>query len=299
MMINKLRSIAIFATVVDQGSFRSAALNLGLAPSRISQSVSDLEQSLGVTLLYRSTRQLSLTHEGRLLHAKAQEMLAAAEDGLDAINPMSTDPSGVLRVTTPAFVTQTELMNSFAAFAKAYPKVDLNLHFSDHPVDLIKDGFDVGIRAGWLENSELLTRNIGVADRLLVASRDYCEAKPAASHPRDLEDWDWIRFVMRADQTELTSPDGETVSVTGRSHVTVNSADALYQFAARGLGVTAIPEHLACLGFDRGDLVHILPEWTLKPLGLHAVWPDQSRRENLTLIFVRFLAEKFAEVGGS
>ena len=120
-MIDKLRSIAIFSTVVDQGSFRAAALHLGLAPSRISEVVSQLEKDLGVTLLYRSTRQLSLTNEGRHLNEKANAMLQAAEEGLDAINPLSKEPTGALRVTAPAFVTQTELMESCARFSQKYP----------------------------------------------------------------------------------------------------------------------------------------------------------------------------------
>jgi DNA-binding transcriptional LysR family regulator len=289
-MIDKLRSIAVFATVVDQTSFRAAALTLGLAPSRVSEIVSRLETELGVTLLYRTTRQISLTHEGRLLHEKANDMLAAAELGLDAINPLSKEPTGSLRVSTPAFIAQTQLMGTFADFAKAYPRVDVNFHFSDHRSNLIKDGFDVVIRAGWLEDSELMSRSIGHTDRLLVASPAYFAARIAPKTPADLEDWDWIRFAMRPDHTDLTSPKGQVVSVTGTSSVTVNSAEALYEFAASGLGVTAIPEHLARRGFDRGDLVQVLPHWKLQPLGLFAVWPKQSRRENLTTVFVRFLA---------
>lgn len=291
-MIEKLRSIAIFATVVDQGSFRAAALHLGLAPSRVSEIVSELERELGVTLLYRTTRQLSLTHEGRLLHEKAQDMLNAAEIGLDAINLLSKEPTGSLRVTAPAFVTQTALMNTFSKFAGDYPGVNLNFHFSDHPQDLIKDGFDVAIRAGWLADSEFLTRKIGQVDRLLVGSPDYFASKPPPETPEDLEDCDWVRFVMRPDETELTSASGKTASVTGKSHIAVNTAEALYEFATRGLGLTVIPEHLACLGFQRGDLVHVLPDWSPRPLGLHAVWPDHSRRENLTTLFVRFLADQ-------
>lgn len=293
-MIDKLRNIAVFSTVVRQGSFRAAALHLGLAPSRISEIVSQLERDLSVTLLYRSTRQLSLTTEGRLLHDAAQDMLRTVETGLDAINPLSAEPTGALRVTAPAFVTQTELMETFSRFARAYPGVNLDFHFSDHPSDVIKDGFDVAIRAGWLEDSELLSRRIGHSDRLLVASPDYVASKLVPTSPTDLEDWHWIRFVMRPDQTQMTSPDGAVVSVTGKSHISVNSADALYEFAARGLGLTVIPEHLACRGFQRGDLVHVLPHWSLKPLGLFAVWPDQSRRENLTMLFVRFLADETA-----
>lgn len=293
-MIEKLRSIAIFATVVDQGTFRAAALHLGLAPSRVSQMVSDLEKDLGVTLLYRSTRHLSLTHEGRILHEKAHVMLDAVEGGLDAINPTSTEPNGALRITAPAFVTQTELMAVFAKFSNTYPKINLGFDFSDAPRDLIKDGFDVAIRAGWLEDSEFMTRSIGHEDRFLVSSPQYFSSKEAPQHPTDLETWDWVRFAMRPDQTELTSSKGETLTVTGKSNIAVNSAAALYEFSIQGLGLTALPEHLACRGIDRGELVHVLPDWSLRPLGLHAVWPDQSRRENLTLIFVRFLAEENA-----
>jgi len=291
-MIDKLRAIAIFSTVVDQGTFRAAAQHLGLAPSRVSQTVSDLEKALGVTLLYRSTRQISLTHEGSLLHKKAQEMLAAADEGLDAINPLSSEPAGHLRISLPAFITQTDLMDGFADFSKTHPKVSLDFHFTDQRLDLIKGGFDVAIRAGWLEDGEFLSRKIATMDRLLVASPDYSSKKPALNHPSQLEKWDWIRFAIRSDKTELTSPDGETVAVTGQSQVSVNSADALYECAMRGLGVTTIPEHLACRGFARGDLEHILPEWSLQALGIYAVWPDQSRRENLTLSFVRFMSEK-------
>lgn len=147
-MIDKLRAIAMFSTVVDQGTFRAAALHLGLAPSRVSETIADLERDLGVTLLYRSTLQLSLTHEGRLLHEKARQMLETVESGLDAISPTSRDPNGALRVTPPPFVTQTELMNDFASFAQKYPKIDLLFDFSDAPRDLIRDNFDVGIRAG-------------------------------------------------------------------------------------------------------------------------------------------------------
>ncbi len=288
-MIEKLRSIAIFATVVDQGSFRGAAQHLGLAPSRVSEVVSQLEVDLGVTLLYRTTRQLSLTHEGRLLHQKAQDMLAAAETGLDQISPTARVPTGSLRVSAPAFISQTKLMETFAKFAREHPHVDIDIQFSDRRADIIKDGFDVAIRAGWLEDSELMSRTIGHTDRFLVASPEYAGSRTAPTTPSDLEDWDWIRFAMRPDQTDMTSNDGTVASVIGQSNVTVNSAEALYEFATRGLGVTAIPEHLACLGFERGDLVHVLPEWKLQPLGLYAVWPNQSRRENLTTLFVRFL----------
>ena len=289
-MIDKLRSIAVFAAVVDQGTFRGAAQHLGLAPSRVSEIVSDLERDLGVTLLYRSTRRLSLSSEGRTLYHKAQDMMAAAAHGLDAINPSSKEPVGTLRVTLPAFTAQTNLMDAIAGFSKTYPRVELILDFTDTTRDLIKDGFDVGIRAGWLKDSDLLTRNIGTAERLLVASPAYLKTHPQLRHPSDLEALDWIGFTARPNQTILTHAQQGEAKVTTRSTVYVSSADALYEMSMRDLGVTAIPESLANRGIARGDLVQLLPDWHLMPLGLHAVWPGQSRRENLTTLFVRALA---------
>lgn len=291
-MIDKLRSMAIFATVVDQGTFRAAAQHLGLAPSRISQSVSDLERELGVTLLYRSTRQLSLTNEGDLLYAQVREMLRAAETGLDAINLISNEPSGELRVTAPAFVTQTGMMDSFAEFAKSNPGVALKFNFSDHPRDLIKEGFDVGIRAGLMQDSELMSRNIGKVDRILVASPEYVAEKKAPVHPKDLEHWDWLHFSMRPEKADFISNDGESATVAYKFHIEVDSAQALYELAVRGLGLTPLPENLAKRGFRQGELVRVIPEWSSAPLELHAVWPDRSRRESLSLIFVRFLASQ-------
>ncbi len=291
-MIDKLRSMAIFATVVDQGTFRAAAQHLNLAPSRISQTVSDLEKELGVTLLYRSTRQLSLTNEGRILHLKVGEMLKAAESGLDEINQMSSQLAGELKVSVPAFVTQTGLMSLFAEFIKSNPSITLTFNFSDHPRDLIKEGFDLGIRAGLLQDSELMSRSIGQTSRLLVASPDYVASKQVPTHPSDLEQWDWLHFSMRPEKIDMVSGGGETVTVNNRYRVEVDSAYALGEFAMLGLGLTALPGNLANRAFRQGDLVHVMPEWSISPLMFNAVWPDRSRRETITLNFIRFLASR-------
>lgn len=291
-MIEQLRSMAIFATVVDQGTFRAAAKHLGLAPSRISQTISDLEQELGITLLYRSTRQLSLTNEGHILYAKVSEMLTAAETGLNSINLMSDQPAGELRVTAPTFVMQTGMMDLIAEFAKTNPAITLNLNFSDYPRNLIKDGFDVGIRAGVMPDSELMSRNIGHTDRVLVASPEYIASKQLPTHPTDLEHWDWLHLSMRPERAELISNNGESASITCNFRIEVDSMHALYECSVRGLGLTPLPQDLAQRGFLQGHLVHVMPEWSVAPLELRAVWPDRSGRESLTLIFVRFLGGK-------
>lgn len=291
-MIDHLRRMAIFARVVDKGSFRLAAKELNLAPSRISQTVSDLEAHLGVTLLYRSTRRLSLTDEGQILYAKVTEMMTAAESGVEAMNLRSNKPFGELRVTVPAFLTQTELLDTFVEFMEIYPRINLKLNFTDRTSDLINGGFDIAIRAGSVIDEEILAQKVGGTNRLLVASCELAASRPNAKHPRDLEEWDWIGFEMRSDKAHLQSQDGEHFSIEGQQSITVDSAEALYAFAIRGKGLTPLPEYIARRGIERGELTHILPEWTLAPLMFHAIWPDSARRKSVSLLFADFLSAK-------
>lgn len=291
MMIDKLRSMAIFASVVDQGTFRAAAEHLGLAPSRVSQAVSDLELKLGVTLLYRSTRSLSLTSEGQILYGKIKQMLQAAETGLDAINLVSAQPTGDLRITVPAFIMETNMMDAFGEFAKAFPKVVLRMNFSDRSHSLIKDGFDVGVRAGWLSDSELMSRTLCRVNRVLIASPDYVASKPTPQHPKDIENWDWIHFSVRQERVEFIAQDGRSVSTDTRYHIEADSAKATYELAVRSLGLAVIPEMWARRGMQQGEVVQVLPNWFPKQMELRVIWPDRSRRESLTMMFVRWLAE--------
>lgn len=291
-MVNYLRHMAIFAIVVDEGSFRSAAKNLGLAPSRISETVSDLEKYLNVTLLNRSTRKLSLTNEGRKFYAHVANITRNAEAGLNELNTLAQKHIGELKISLPAFLTSSVISNTIAEFAHQHPKVGLSLSYTDQRMDIINEGLDLSIRVGWLEDSSMMSRKIGESRRLLVASKEYAKARPVPKHPSDLKNWDWIHFEMRPNTIDFTSTSGEKVSIAEHSRISVNSANALQYFASQNLGLTILPEHLVAEQLKTGEFVHVLPEWKLKSMGYYAVWPDKSRRENLTLILVRFLAER-------
>ena len=290
-MINHLRHMAVFARVVDEGSFRRAAKTLNLAPSRTSQTVADLEKYLGVTLLYRSTRKLVLTNEGSKFYGHALEMLKNAEAGLNELNALSQQHIGTLRISLPAFLTSSTISTAIAEFAKQYPKVSLSLTFTDHIVDILTEGIDMSIRVGWLQDSTMLARKLYDGRRLLVASKEYVATRTTPTHPTDLSSWDWLRFDIRTNSVEFESSTGEKVSITENTRFSVNSADALACFAKKHMGLAYLPEHIVEEDIKKGDLIHVLPEWKLKPLGYYAVWPNKSRRENLTILLVRFLAE--------
>ena len=295
-MIEYLRHMAVFARVVDEGSFRAAARALGVAPSRVSETVSDLETYLGVTLLNRSTRKIALTSEGRIFHSRVVDMIRSAEAGLNDLNALSIEPVGALKVSVPAFMSSSGLARAIGEFAREHPLVILSVNFSDRPVGLIEAGFDVNIRVGWLDDSAMMSRKLGEEGRMLVAGRDYAAARTKPTRPQDLENWDWIGYDQRQDTIEFARDD-KTESVKGNSHLRVDSVDAMYTFAVQNLGVTAMPNHVAQRGIDTGTLVELLPDWHLKPLGFYAVWPDKSRRESLALLFVRFLADNYDPAG--
>lgn len=291
-MIDHLRQMAIFARVVDEGSFRGAAQSCDLAPSRISEIVSELEAYLGTTLLYRTTRKITLTNEGRIFYARVVEMLRSAEAGLNELNALSLEPVGALRISLPAFLTSGPLSTAVADFAQLHPNVAFSVVYTDHPMDLIENGFDLNIRVGWLDDSSMMSRKLADGERVLVAGTEYTRGRNMPQRPSDLEDWDWIRYQQRADTTEFTSQNGKTEKVTGNAQIEVDSIDAVYHYAIKNMGVTILPSFLAERGIASGELVALLPEWNLRPLGIYAVWPDKSRRESLTLLFVRFLADQ-------
>ncbi|NND40844.1 MAG: LysR family transcriptional regulator [Silicimonas sp.] len=291
-MIDHLKHMAVFARVVDKGSFRAAAQDIGVAPSRVSQTITDLENYLGTTLLYRTTRKLALTGEGRALYARVTEMLRSAEAGLNEINATVEDPVGALRVAVPAFLSTSELTTAMATFIQQHPNVALSLFYSDRNVEIIESGFDLAIRAGSLSDSAMMSRKLGSISRALVAGAKYAKLHSVPKRPADMEDWDWIRYKQRSDTIELTSDKGETERVTGRSQIEVDSANALYHFAMQDVGASVLPENLTKQSVASGALVRLLPKWRLGDIDLHAVWPDSSRRENLTLLFVRFLADE-------
>ncbi|MEP1446013.1 MAG: LysR substrate-binding domain-containing protein [Paraglaciecola sp.] len=145
-----------------------------------------------------------------------------------------------------------------------------------------------------MQDSTMMARKLYEGQRLLVVSKAYMATRDRPTHPTDLLSWDWIKFDIRSSTVEFESTSGEKISISENSNLTVNSADALSHFAKQGMCLVDVPEHIVADDIKTGDLVHVLPDWKLKPLGYYAVWPNKSRRENLTLLLVRFLAERCA-----
>jgi DNA-binding transcriptional LysR family regulator len=291
-MLDSLRSLAVFAKVVELGSFRAAAKALSLSPSVVSHHVSELEARLSVPLLYRSTRRLSLTPDGERLVVGAREMVDAAARGLDAVHGEGASAVGTLRVTAPSFLAETSLCRDLAAFALEFPRVELTLSFTDAPRDLLRDGFDVALRVGALTDSTHKTRKLAEMRRLLVAAARYVSARPAATSPQDLRAWDFIRLSSRPAEVTLSASKKRSVTLDFNPRIAADSGQAIRELAIAGAGLASLPEVTVRADVQRGRLVEVLPNWDLSALGVYAVWPQSAQRNSLTTRFLDFMAPR-------
>ncbi|MEM1164004.1 MAG: LysR substrate-binding domain-containing protein, partial [Pseudomonadota bacterium] len=279
-----------FAKTVDHGSFRGAARALELSPSVVSHHIAQLEERLGTALLYRSTRKLSLTEDGERLLAKAQAMIEAAEDGLQIVANHAAKPSGLLKVTLPAVLAQSHLVDRIASFSAAYPKVRLELDFTDLRRELIADGMDVAIRMGWLRDSALKARKLYDVERRLVAASSYLAGRDRPKTPTDLADWNWVGLTPAPRGQEFYRPDRKTIRLSPRAQITVNDASAIYRLVRAGAGIAVLPDYLFQQDLADGSVEVLLEDWTVAELGVYAVWPPNAPKDGLIARFVGHLA---------
>lgn len=290
-MINQLRQMAIFVRTIDHGSFRAAARAMKLSPSVVSHQITELEKGLGTALIYRSTRTLSLTRDGERLLSSARAMIDAAEAGLRSVSDQTREPSGELRVTMPAVLARSKLVEQIADFLLTNRKVQISVDFSDTRKSLIGDGFDLAIRMGWLKDSALVARKLGSVDRRLVAARSYLISRPEPVSPEDLNDWDWLELSpVRTTKTKFQKAGHKTVTLKPVSRIAVNDAHALYQFARAGTGLAFVPDFLAEDDINDGLMEYVLPDWHVEDIGIYAVWPQNAPRLGLTRYLVDHLA---------
>lgn len=289
-MIDDLRAMAIFATVAETGSFSAAGRQLRLATSGISQHVTKLEERLGVTLFYRSTRSLSLTNDGRRLLEHVQRMMSAAEDGLNSIADISSEPAGALTVTLPAFMANSTFEIAMWDFMRNHRAIAMTVKYLDRNFDLVAEGIDLALRMGEMPDSALRSRRLGNFGRKLVCAPSYLASAGPLETPDNLRTSDFVSMQGLSDQFLLIKGDQKETIHTNRGRVLVDSFIALRSALRAGLGIQRMPATVAQDDLKSGALVELLPDWSIPDLGIYAVWPDTSRRSSLTRLLVDHLA---------
>ncbi|MFC5586126.1 LysR family transcriptional regulator [Nitratireductor kimnyeongensis] len=294
-MIDDYRNLALFVAIADTGSLSAAGRRLKLSTSVVSHHLSRLEARLGVALFFRSTRSMSLTPEGRMALDAARRMVAAGEEALDALSATSGEPVGSLRIALPAFGERTRLRQALWSFVKQHPMVAITLHSSDAPADLIGDGFDLAIRLGTLADSSLKSRRIGDFGRVLVASRDYMAGRQWPGAVAELAALDFIGVTTIGDRITLIGKDESVTFEPEKVRLEVDTIASAKSAVVAGLGLRALPLSEVADEIASGELVRVLPDWSLPVLGIHAVWPDSGPQKALTRRLIdHFLADRSA-----
>ncbi|WP_165814531.1 LysR family transcriptional regulator [Pararhodobacter oceanensis] len=293
-MIEDFRGLAVFVAVAEAGSLTAAGKRLKLSTSVVSHHLSRLEEKLGVTLYFRSTRAMSLTPEGVLALDPARRMVAAGEEALGLIGSGSDEPVGTLRITMPAWGEQLHLRQALWTFARQHPLVKIVLHSSDAPADLVKEGFDLAIRLGTLADSSLKSRRLGHFETILAAAPAYLATRPPIQTPDDLIACDFIGVTMLPGSMMLLRG-GEALTVEPeRVRLEVDTIASARSAVLAGLGLRHLPRGEVAGDLEAGHLQRVLPDWSMPALGVYAVWPDSGPQKALTRRLIEDLVSQKA-----
>lgn len=286
MALKRLQDMALFALVAESGSFTAAAQRAGLPKSSVSQRISQLEQAVGLRLLNRTTRQLNLTFAGERYLIHCQEMMQASERADLALQRLRDNPSGRLRITSPAGIGATLLARCNVEFQQRYPDVTLEVSVSDDIRDLVQEGFDVALRTGKPQDSSLIGRRVGLCQRLLVASKSYLASNPPLDHPQQLATHRciahraWAEWLLRRGEEDYRW-------LLPSNHLTDNLIYAR-ECALNHAGITLLPQFLTQQPIVRGELVQVLPEWETEGNELWLVYPGRKLNSPALARFVDF-----------
>ncbi|WP_215847694.1 LysR family transcriptional regulator [Candidatus Pantoea bituminis] len=286
MAFRQWQDMALFALVAECGSFTAAAERVGLPKSSVSQRISQLEQRLGIRLMNRTTRQLNLTFAGERYLLHCQEMMQASERADQAIANLRENPSGRLRITSPAGIGATLLARCNAEFLQLYPDVTLDVSVSDDIRDLVQEGFDIALRTGQPQDSSLIGRRVGYCERTLVASKHYLEQHAPITHPQQLAEHRciahhaWNEWVLKQDDAyyRWLLPPG---------HLTDNLVYAR-ECALGDAGITQLPRFLTEGAMADDRLVPVLPEWEMEGNELWLVYPSRKLNSPALAKFIEF-----------
>jgi DNA-binding transcriptional LysR family regulator len=282
----------VFVKVAQSGSLSAAAQSLGFSKSTVSKHLSALEEHLGVLLVNRTTRRLSLTELGIAYRDQAQRILAEIEETELAIQEHTVEPKGKLRVNAPMSFGIRHLAPLLPGFMSAHPRVEVDLALDDRRIDLIEEGFDLAVRIGRLEDSTLIAKRLASVHFVCAAGPGYLDRHRPIAHPDDLTRHNCLRYTLNRQPSDWRFARGnETATVKVSGTLAANNGDALCAAAASGLGVIYQPVFIIDAALRAERLKPLLEDWQTPTIDIHAVFPEQRRLQPKLRRFVDYLAD--------
>ena len=288
--VTAISDLEIFARVARTGNMSAAGREMALSPAVVSKRISLLEDRLGARLFQRTTRQLTLTETGEGYFKRVVDILSLVEEAEDFVSRRNTKPRGMLKVTAPTSFARRHITPHLSAFMVRYPDIELDMHLTDSFVDIIRDGFDLAIRIGELQDSSLVARKLAADSRVLCASPAYVAKAGPLKTVADLEHHNCLGAGVQ-EAWRLEGPDGPR-SVRVSSNLRTNSADFVREAIIAGLGIGLRATWDVGHEFKSGELVRILPDYRgSATMAIHAVYPSRDFMPAKVNVFIEHLAE--------
>ena len=269
-LLDELRAMAIFATVVRCGSFAAAARELALTRAVVSHHVGALESRLGVPLAHRSTRSFSLTPAGEAFRVHCERLLDEASDGLRGMELLRAEPQGEVRLTCSHHFGNKRILPALLAFRRRYPSIRLHIAMGDANVDLVQQGVDLAVRAGPLPDSNLFARPLVHEATLLCASPAYLRRHGMPATADELKQHRWVVYPPSQRHTQIQIG-GERIDIPVQGDIVTDSAVSRLAFVLAGEGIARLPAYDATAPLASGELVRVLPEAQTSPLDIYLV----------------------------
>jgi DNA-binding transcriptional LysR family regulator len=297
--MNQLLAIRAFARVVEAGSFTRAADSLDMPNATLSKLVQELEAHLGVRLLQRTTRRVTVTPEGQHYYEKTTLILRTLEDVDTSFNIARSKPRGHLRIDVGGSTARDVLIPALPEFLARYPDIRIDLGVSDRAVDMISDNVDCVIRGGPLDNSSLIARAIGHAEMVTCATPAYLQQYGVPAYPDELKNGHRLVAYMLAQSSRAVpfrfSRDGEKTEIKVEHRVGVNESNGHMAAGLAGLGIIQTFAYAAAPALKDGTLVEILKKWRPQPYPFHVVYPQNRHVSQRLRVFIDWLLESFPQ----
>lgn len=294
--MDKLSTMRAYCRIVERGSFTRAAEDLGVSAALLSREVSRLEAALGVALLSRSTRRMTLTEAGRAYYDEARAILEAVGSFEERIREKAGVVGGHLKVNAPSSFGQVVVAPMLPAFCRQYPDLRVSLTLDDRVIDMVEGGFDLTLRVrSSLKDSTLRARKLGDVRVGIFASPDYLARNGTPAAPEDIRNHQTCGYLLseHLEAWDLSGPDG-AVSVPVDPKVRVGNSFVLVDLLAAGMGLGTLPDFIARQAVQAGRLVRVLPDHTLPTRHVWAVLPAGARQDGRVSAFLRALEEAIA-----
>ena len=292
--MDRIDALRLFCSVAELGSFTKAAEREAMTPGAASKQITALEQRLQARLFERTTRSVRLTDAGSALLERVLPWLSEYDALAEGVAEARSAPAGTLRIAAPVDFGARALVPIVAEFMKAWPQVEVRLSFADRMVDLVNEGFDLGVRIGNLADSALIARRLARADMVTMAAPDYIARAGTPQDPSDLSRHEFIVDRNKpAPHLLKFERDGEVSEARVNGRITLNGAVAAVAAAESGLGIACSPRWAAREALEAGRVVEIMPDWVPEHRHLWAVFPSNRYMTHRVRLFVDYLSERF------